>query len=119
MPRHLQSAAIDGLTIHGLRRSFSLLGEAAGGSCWAIAQVMGHKCSATAEGYRPRSIDALRPFLEQIEAHILSLAGVQFDAKAAPGALRGGRVMFRQSAPQTCVKYINVYHIHTNDPAPT
>jgi len=49
---------------------------------------MGHKPSATAEGYRPRSIDALRPFLEQIEAHILSLAGVQFDAKAAPGALR-------------------------------
>ncbi len=84
----LQSAAIDGLTIHGLRRSFSLLGEAAGAPAGAIAQVMGHKSSATAEGYRPRSIDALRPFLEQIEAHILSLAGVQFDAKAAPGALR-------------------------------
>ncbi len=84
----LQSAAIDGLTIHGLRRSFSLLGEAAGAPAGAIAQVMGYKPSATAEGYRPRSIDALRPFLEQIEAHILSLAGVQFDAKAAPGALR-------------------------------
>ena len=84
----LQSAAIDGLTIHGLRRSFSLLGEAAGAPAGAIAQVMGHKPSATAEGYRPRSIDALRPFLEQIEAHILNLAGVQFDAKAAPGALR-------------------------------
>ncbi len=84
----LQSAAIDGLTIHGLRRSFSLLGEAAGAPAGAIAQVMGHKPSATAEGYRPRSIDGLRPFLEQIEAHILSLAGVQFDAKAAPGALR-------------------------------
>ena len=73
----LQSAAIDGLTIHGLRRSFSLLGEAAGAPAGAIAQVMGHKPSATAEGYRPRSVDALRPFLEQIEAHILSLAGVQ------------------------------------------
>ena len=73
----LQSAAIDGLTIHGLRRSFSLLGEAAGALAGAIAQVMGHKPSATAEGYRPRSVDALRPFLEQIEAHILSLAGVQ------------------------------------------
>ena len=84
----LQSAAIEGLTIHGLRRSFSLLGEAAGAPAGAIAQVMGHKPSATAEGYRPRSIDALRPFLEQIEAHILSLAGVQFDANAAPGALR-------------------------------
>ena len=84
----LQSAAIEGLTIHGLRRSFSLLGEAAGAPAGAIAQVMGHKPSATAEGYRPRSIDALRPFLEQIEAHILSLAGVQFHAQAEPGKLR-------------------------------
>lgn len=84
----LQSAAIEGLTIHGLRRSFSLLGEAAGAPAGAIAQVMGHKPSATAEGYRPRSIDALRPFLEQIEAHILSLAGVQFDADAEPSKLR-------------------------------
>lgn len=84
----LRHAGIEHLTFHGLRRSFSLLGEAAGAPAGAIAQVMGHKPSATAEGYRPRSIDALRPFLEQIEAHILSLAGVQFDAKAAPGALR-------------------------------
>ena len=84
----LQSAAIDGLTIHGLRRSFSLLGEAAGAPAGAIAQVMGHKPSATAEGYRPRSVDALRPFLEQIERHILEQAGIVFDAKAAPGALR-------------------------------
>ncbi|OGB35262.1 MAG: integrase [Burkholderiales bacterium RIFCSPLOWO2_02_FULL_66_35] len=84
----LQSASIEGLTIHGLRRSFSLLGEAAGAPAGAIAQVMGHKPSATAEGYRPRSVDALRPFLEQIEAHILALAGVQFDRKAEPGKLR-------------------------------
>ena len=84
----LQSAAIEGLTIHGLRRSFSLLGEAAGAPAGAIAQVMGHKPSATAEGYRPRSIDALRPFLEQIERHILEQAAVQFDAQAKPGKLR-------------------------------
>lgn len=84
----LLSAGIDGLTIHGLRRSFSLLGEAAGAPAGAIAQVMGHKPSATAEGYRPRSVDALRPFLAQIEAHVLALAGVQFDAHAEPGKLR-------------------------------
>ena len=84
----LKHAGIDHLTVHGLRRSFSLLGEAAGAPAGAIAQVMGHKPSATAEGYRPRSIDALRPFLEQIEAHILNLAGVQFDAQAEPGKLR-------------------------------
>lgn len=83
----LQSVSIKGLTIHGLRRSFSLLGEAAGAPAGAIAQVMGHKPSATAEGYRPRSVDALRPFFEQIEAHILALAEVQFDPKAQPGKL--------------------------------
>jgi len=84
----LQSAGIDGLTIHGLRRSFSLLGEAAGAPAGAIAQVMGHKPSATAEGYRPRSVDALRPYLEKIEAHILEQAGVTFDAAIEPGKLR-------------------------------
>ena len=83
----LTEAGINHLTIHGLRRSFSLLGEAAGAPAGAIAQVMGHKPSATAEGYRPRSIDALRPFLEQIEGHILTLAGVQFVADAEPGKL--------------------------------
>ncbi|MDZ4097193.1 MAG: integrase family protein [Methylophilaceae bacterium] len=70
----LKSAGVDALTIHGLRRSFSLLGESAGAPAGAIAQVMGHKPSATAEGYRPRSTDALRPFLELIESHVLSLA---------------------------------------------
>ena len=84
----LQSAGIDGLTIHGLRRSFSLLGESAGAPAGAIAQVMGHKPSATAEGYRPRSVDALRPYLEKIEAHILEQAGVTFDAAIEPGKLR-------------------------------
>ena len=49
---------------------------------------MGHKPSATAEGYRPRSVDALRPFLEKIEAHILEQAGVKFDASVEPGKLR-------------------------------
>jgi integrase len=80
-------AGITTLTIHGLRRSFSLLGEAAGAPAGAIAQVMGHKPSATAEGYRPRSVDALRPYLAQIEAHILEQAGIVFDSKAEPGKL--------------------------------
>ena len=84
----LKSAGIEMLTIHGLRRSFSLLGESGGAPAGAIAQVMGHKPSATAEGYRPRSVDALRPYLAQIEAHILEYAGVTFDAKVAPGVLR-------------------------------
>ena len=50
---------------------------------------MGHKPSAIAEGYRPRSIDALRPYLATIEKFILDKAGVQFDpATAATGGLR-------------------------------
>jgi integrase len=84
----LQRAGIGHLTFHGLRRSFSLLGEAAGAPAGAIAQIMGHRPSAVAEGYRPRSIDALRPYSAQIEAHILALAGVQLDAQAEPGKLR-------------------------------
>ncbi|WP_363260923.1 hypothetical protein [Rhodoferax sp.] len=54
----------------------------------AIAQVTGHKPSATAEFYRPRSVDALRPYLETIDAHILQSAGVKFDAALEPGKLR-------------------------------
>ncbi len=80
-------AGVTALTIHGLRRSFSLLGEAAGAPAGAIAQVMGHKPSATAEGYRPRSVDALRPFMAQIEAHILELADVVFVPDAERGKL--------------------------------
>ena len=71
-----------------MRRTFSLLGEAAGAPAGAIAQIMGHKPSAVAKGYRPRSIDALRPYLAQIETFILDKAGVKFDtAVASPGGL--------------------------------
>jgi hypothetical protein len=49
---------------------------------------MGHKPSATAEGYRPRSVDALRPYLALIEAHILAQAGVSFDATVQSSKLR-------------------------------
>jgi len=72
----LADAGIPHVSIHGLRRTFSLLGEAAGAPAGAIAQVMGHKPSAIAEGYRPRSIDALRPYLAQIEVFILDKAGI-------------------------------------------
>ena len=56
---------------------------------------MGHQPSATAEGCRPRSVDALRTYLAQIEAYFLDKAGVQFVADAEPGNLRvvaGGNV---------------------------
>ena len=49
---------------------------------------MGHKPSAIAEGYWPRRVDALRPYLAQIEAHILEPAGIVFNAKAAISTMR-------------------------------
>ena len=48
---------------------------------------MGHKPSATAEGYGP-AVSMPWPILERIEAWILEQAGVQFDAKAEPCKLR-------------------------------
>ena len=35
-----------------------------------------------------KRLGALRRYLTQIEAHILEQAGVRFEARAAPGALR-------------------------------
>ena len=52
------------------------------------AQIAGHAPSAVAEGYAILSLDELRPHAECVEAHILSLAGVQFDAQTAPDSLR-------------------------------
>ena len=83
-----QHAGVTKLTIHGLRRSFSLLGESAGAPAGAIAQIMGHSPDSIAESYRPRSVDALRPYLAQIEAHILERAGVTFVADVESGKLR-------------------------------
>jgi len=87
-------AGMPHLTLHGLRRTFSLLGEAADAPAGAIAQVMGHKPSGTAERYRPRSVDALRPSMARIEAYILERAGIDFSPEMAPGKLRivGGQV---------------------------
>lgn len=85
----LTDAGIPHVSIHGLRRTFALMGEQAGAPAGAIAQVMGHKPSAIAEGYKPRSIDVLRPYMEQIERFILDKAGIAFDAeKAVKGGLR-------------------------------
>jgi integrase len=82
-------AGIDGLTIHGLRRSFKSLTEWLEVPVGVVAQIQGHKPSATAEKhYTVRPLDMLRVHHEKIEAWILEQAGVTFDAKAAPAALR-------------------------------
>lgn len=82
-------AGIEGLTLHGLRRSFKSLTEWLEIPAGVVAQIMGHKPSATAEKhYTVRPLDLLRVHHERIEAWILEQAGVQFDAQAAPGKLR-------------------------------
>jgi len=82
-------AGVDHVSLHGLRRSFKSLTEWLEVPAGVVAQLMGHKPSATAEKhYTVRPLDLLRVHHEKIEAWILEQAGVTFDAKAAPGALR-------------------------------
>ena len=87
--RACKAAGLEGLTLHGLRRSFSSLTEWLETPAGVVAQIQGHKPSATAEKhYKVRPLELLRVHHEKIEAWILEQAGIVFDAKAAPGALR-------------------------------
>ena len=73
-------AGIDHLTLHGLRRSFKSLTEWLEVPVGVVAQIQGHKPSATAEKhYTVRPLDLLRIHHEKIEAWVLEQAGVQFD----------------------------------------
>jgi integrase len=88
--RACKAAGLDGLTLHGLRRSFASLTEWLEIPAGVVAQIQGHKPSATAERhYKRRPLDLLRLHHERIEAWVLEQAGVQFDPKAEPGKLRG------------------------------
>jgi integrase len=87
--RACTAAGLKGLTLHGLRRSFSSLTEWLEVPAGVVAQIQGHKPSATAEKhYKVRPLELLRVHHEKIEAWILEHAGVTFDAKAEPGKLR-------------------------------
>ena len=82
-------AGIEGMTLHGLRRSFKSLTEWLETPTGVVAQIMGHKPSATAEKhYTVRPLDLLRLHHERIEAWILEQAGIQFDRATEPGRLR-------------------------------
>ncbi len=87
--RACKAAGLEGLTLHGLRRSFKSLTEWLEVPVGVVAQIQGHKPSATAEKhYTVRPLELLRVHHEKIEAWILEQAGIVFDAQAAPGALR-------------------------------
>jgi integrase len=77
------------LSIHGLRRSFGTLAEWCEVPAGVVAQLQGHKPSATAEKhYRVRPLDLLRMWHTRIEAWILSEAGVPQDDAQDLGSLR-------------------------------
>jgi integrase len=87
--RACQVAGIEGLTLHGLRRSFKSLTEWLEIPAGVVAQLMGHKPSATAEKhYTVRPLDLLRLHHEKIEAWILAQAGIEFDPQTATRKLR-------------------------------
>ena len=88
---HRQACAAAGLelTLHGLRRSFASLCEWLDIPGGISAQIQGHAPQGVREqNYIRRPLDLLRVHHEKIEAWILEQAGIVFDVKAAPGALR-------------------------------
>jgi integrase len=93
-PNHAHSractvAGIDGLTLNDLRRSFKSLTEWLEIPVGVVAQLQGHKPSATAEKhYTVRPLDLLRVHHERIEAWILEQAGISFTPSADVGRLR-------------------------------
>lgn len=71
----LAAAEIPHISLHGLRRSFSSITEWIQLPAGVVAQIMGHKPSATAERhYKVRPIDLLRIWHTMIETWILSKA---------------------------------------------
>ena len=82
-------AGIDEITFHGLRRSYASLSEWLELPAGVIAQIQGHKPSATREKhYIIRPLDLLRLHAERFEAWILEQAGIQHDTTQQAGALR-------------------------------
>ena len=87
--RACKAAGLEGLTLHGLRRSFKSLTEWLEVPVGVVAQIQGHKPSATAEKhYTVRPLELLRLHHERIETWILEQAGIALDTKASPDELR-------------------------------
>lgn len=86
--RACKAAGLEGLTLHGLRRSFKSLTEWLEVPVGIVAQIQGHKPSATAEKhYTVRPLELLALHHNRIEAWILEQADIAFDGKE-PAKLR-------------------------------
>lgn len=84
-----RAAGVEGLTLHGLRQSYASLTEWLETPAGVVAQIMGHKPSATAERhYKRRPVDLLRVHAERIEAWLLRQAEVEMPAPADSTPLR-------------------------------
>lgn len=85
-------AGVPPVTLHGLRRSFKSLSEWVEVPVGVVAQIMGHKPSATAEKhYTVRPLDLLAKWHTKIEAWILEQAGIE--APSAEDAAQRLRVV--------------------------
>lgn len=86
LDRVCQGAAVPSVTLHGLRRSFKSLTEWVEVPTGIVAQIMGHKPSATAEKhYTVRPIDLLRKWHTQIEAWVLKEADIKQPGEQSSG----------------------------------
>jgi integrase len=82
-------AGIDGLTLHGLRRSFANLTEWLDIPGSITAQIQGHAPQGAREtNYKRRPLDLLALHHAKIEAAFLEWAGIDFEPQSEPGKLR-------------------------------
>lgn len=85
----LRNVGIPNVTLHGLRRSFGSLAEWCEVPVGIVAQIQGHKPSATAEKhYRVRPLDLLRMWHTKIECWMLEQAGIEQPREATAPALK-------------------------------
>jgi len=85
----IAAAGLPALSLHGLRRSFGSLSEWCEVPVGVVAQIMGHKPSATAEKhYRERPLDLLRMWHSKIEGWILEQAGIEQPSEEAKPGLK-------------------------------
>ena len=85
----IAAAGLPVVSLHGLRRSFGSLSEWCEVPVGVVAQIMGHKPSATAEKhYRERPLDLLRMWHSRIEAWLLEQAAIELPSEAAKPELK-------------------------------
>ncbi|OAI25068.1 MULTISPECIES: tyrosine-type recombinase/integrase [Methylomonas] len=87
--RALDTAGLEHVTLHGLRRTFASLAEWVEMPVGVVAQIMGHKPNATAEKhYKTRPLELLAIWHGKYEAWILEQAGIEFEHSEGLQGLR-------------------------------